>query len=282
MEKYDIKNEPTILSKALLDLFLQHDNPDELIALYVFYYYTAKWQGTNYPKAVNNYAMKGLRWGETRLLKNKKILLRLGLIENKRTVDNYGRVLGHYVKVNFVFSNHDIIALQKSRTSIAQTLDFEGSNTIEEYNKEKELNYIVRPTRGRTNNAVKRTRTNFGSDGNDEKFQSFAERIFDIVRKKKNIIINSSKLKQSVDPIRKLFKLDLAGTDKEKFSQMRKALEYLEENMYKDQYCPVVESGAAFREKFQKVLNAIERNKQPKIVKGRVMVKNDDYFKDLM
>ena len=63
MKQNFIEHNIIILSKQTLDLFLKQDNPADLIALYCFYYYTAKWQGTNQPKATTDYAAKGLKWG---------------------------------------------------------------------------------------------------------------------------------------------------------------------------------------------------------------------------
>ena len=47
MEQNFIENELVILSKQTLDLFLSQENCSDLISVYTFYYYTAKWQKTN-------------------------------------------------------------------------------------------------------------------------------------------------------------------------------------------------------------------------------------------
>jgi len=104
---YDTDLEPIILSKPLLDQLLQQEygSPADLIALYAFYYYTAKWQRTNQPKATTGYAAKGLQWGEDRVRRTKKILKHLGLITDittKRKSD--GQVTGHYIKINFIWT----------------------------------------------------------------------------------------------------------------------------------------------------------------------------------
>ena len=62
-----------MLSKQTLDLFLKQKNLADLIGLYCFYYYTAKWQQTNQPKATTGYAAKGLKWGIQKIQKHKKI-----------------------------------------------------------------------------------------------------------------------------------------------------------------------------------------------------------------
>ena len=64
---YDKNQEPIVISKATSDIFLKEKNPSELMALYWFYYYTAKWQGTNNAKATTFYAAKGLKWGEDKI-----------------------------------------------------------------------------------------------------------------------------------------------------------------------------------------------------------------------
>jgi len=106
---YNKNEEPIVISKILSDKLLKEKNPSDLMALYWFYYYTAKWQSTNQPKASVNYVAKGLRWGEQKVRKNKKILNSLGLIEDLRDVDkNTGQTKSWYIKVNFIWSekNH--------------------------------------------------------------------------------------------------------------------------------------------------------------------------------
>lgn len=100
---YDIEDEPMIISKAVMDVILKEDNPGNIIALYVFYYYTAKWQNTNTIRATNNYAAKGLKWGEEKVLKNKGILKKLGLVEGVCDKDiKSKKIIAHYVKINFI------------------------------------------------------------------------------------------------------------------------------------------------------------------------------------
>lgn len=45
-----IENNLVTLSKRTFDIFLKQENAADLIALYTFYYYTAKWQDSNQPK----------------------------------------------------------------------------------------------------------------------------------------------------------------------------------------------------------------------------------------
>lgn len=101
---YDRAEEPIIISKGLSDKLLKQDNPGELMALYWFYYYTAKWQETNQPKATIKYVAQGLKTGEKKIRENKKKLIDLGLIEEIRKIDpDTKKTKGWYIKVNFIW-----------------------------------------------------------------------------------------------------------------------------------------------------------------------------------
>lgn len=100
-----IENQLVILTKQTLDIFLKQDNPGDLIALYTFYYYTAKWQETNQPKCTTSYVANGLHWSENKVRKAKKQLIEFGLIEDVQARDNSNKIIGHYVKMNYIFRN---------------------------------------------------------------------------------------------------------------------------------------------------------------------------------
>ncbi len=113
MEQNFIENELVILTKQTLDIFLRQKNPSELISLYTFYYYTAKWQHTNSPKCTTEYVAKGLHWCKDKVIRVKKQLLEFGLIENMRYVDpKTKKVLGHYIKMNYIFKKETLNATQ--------------------------------------------------------------------------------------------------------------------------------------------------------------------------
>lgn len=111
--KYDNNHEPIVLSKPLLDKLLKGSNPSDLIALYCFYYYTAKWQKTNQPKATDSYCMKGLQWGESRFRTAKKQLLDLQLIKQIQVINESNKIIGWYVHVNFIWKRSNVF--QNSR-----------------------------------------------------------------------------------------------------------------------------------------------------------------------
>lgn len=99
---YNIEEEPLTLSKPLMDLLLYQNRYTDLLALYTFYYYTAKWQGTNQPYATTAYVAHGIGWGVDKVITIKKMLVELKLIENVIRKDGNGRILGHFIKLNLL------------------------------------------------------------------------------------------------------------------------------------------------------------------------------------
>ena len=107
--KYDYQDEPIVISKATTDRLLKEKKPVDLMALYWFYYQTAKWQGTNQPKASNAYAAKGLCLSEARIKQAAKKLIQLGLIARVKSIDSQTkRVTGHYIKVQFMWKSQGV------------------------------------------------------------------------------------------------------------------------------------------------------------------------------
>ena len=108
MEQNFIENELVILSKQTLDLFLSQENCSDLISVYTFYYYTAKWQKTNQPKATDRYVMKALHMGQKTLNKAQKFLIDNGIIEKITTRNKKGEINGWYIKLNYIWKNETI------------------------------------------------------------------------------------------------------------------------------------------------------------------------------
>ena len=103
-EKYDRNEEPVVISKHTLDVLLKQDKPGDLIALYTFYYYTAKWQRTNQTRCTTGYVAKGLGWTEERVRSRKKILVGLGLIQDVVARNEINKITGHYVRIKFIWT----------------------------------------------------------------------------------------------------------------------------------------------------------------------------------
>lgn len=103
-----IENNLIILTKQTLDYFLKQENPADLIALYSFYYYTAKWQKTNLPKCTTGYVSKGLKWAEAKVRKAKKVLIASGLIQDFQRKDKNNKIEGHYIKMNYILKQSTV------------------------------------------------------------------------------------------------------------------------------------------------------------------------------
>ncbi len=140
MVDFDINEEPVVISKATIDILLQQDKfSSDAIALYVFYYYTAKWQKTNCPRCTTGYVGKALSWGGDKIQRAKKILLTNGLIEDVVAKDDNNKIIGHYIKVNFIWKRGTV---EQSPTHpvfpthpISQALENKVTNALSTNNK---------------------------------------------------------------------------------------------------------------------------------------------------
>ena len=99
----DIADDLLILNKITIDRLFQLDNCADCIALYVFYYKTAKWQKTDTVKANDQYVKKSLKWGISKIKKTKQTLKEHGLIDIvQRRKD--GKIEGWFIKVSYLVS----------------------------------------------------------------------------------------------------------------------------------------------------------------------------------
>lgn len=130
---YTVEEEPIVLSKHLLDIFLLQDDPANLLSLYCFYYYTAKWQQTNKPHATNEYVAKGLKWGIDKVKKYRGQLLDLNLIESITQKDKTNnKIIGHFIKINFVWKK---VNVDKISTGVISPLVAESTTNALSANK---------------------------------------------------------------------------------------------------------------------------------------------------
>lgn len=104
MEQRFIEDNLLVFSKQTADLFFKQNKPESVLALYFFYYYTAKWQKTNQPKATTRYAATGLHWGLDKTKQYKKLLIKLGLIEDVVERDpKTKKIKGWYIRVHYIW-----------------------------------------------------------------------------------------------------------------------------------------------------------------------------------
>jgi len=132
---YTTQEEPIILSKPLLDLLLKDKKPPEVISLYCFYYYTAKWQKTNQPKASTNYVANGLRWSNDKVREVKQRLRRLRLIKDIQIRNKKGQITAHYIKINFLWSHDKVHHQDFPEHGQFQTMEIKRGNALSTNNK---------------------------------------------------------------------------------------------------------------------------------------------------
>lgn len=139
----DIADNLLILNKTTIDALFKLNSCSDCIALYVFYYKTAKWQKTNVIKATDNYVESSMNWSHNRLLKIKTILKEKGLIDIiQRRKD--GKIQGWYVQVNYLVSDRTLdeitIKVDESKKLNSQQVEI-STSCNQETNAYKE--YII-------------------------------------------------------------------------------------------------------------------------------------------
>lgn len=134
----DISENLLIFNKATIDKLFQSENPADVVSLYIFYYYTAKWQHTNQPKCTTHYTANALKWGEAKTRKVKKQLSELGLIEDVKSRDENGEISGHFIKVNYILKQStlsNIHTLKNPQGGEIHSVAESEANALKEYIK---------------------------------------------------------------------------------------------------------------------------------------------------
>ena len=158
----DIADDLLILNKITIDRLFQLENCADCIALYVFYYKTAKWQKTDTVKANDQYVKKSLKWGISKIQKTKQTLKEHGLIDIvQRRKD--GKIEGWFIKVSYLVSERkaDEIKINVQESNNTQneqvencTSGNEETNALKEKIKclEKEIEVLKNNNIGKNNN----------------------------------------------------------------------------------------------------------------------------------
>ena len=157
----DIADELFILNIHTIETLFNLKNYEACIALYSFYYKTAKWQKTNIIKANDIYISKCLKWGKSKITETKKTLKENGLIDIVQRRKN-GKVDGWYIQVKYIVSSRNIedvkvIVDNNTNNPQEQELDFTTScnqdtnalikqiNALKEENKILKQNQNIKP-----------------------------------------------------------------------------------------------------------------------------------------
>lgn len=162
----DIADDLLILNKITIDRLFQLDNCADCIALYIFYYKTAKWQKTDTVKANDQYVKKSLKWGISKIQKTKQTLKEHGLIDIvQRRKD--GKIEGWFIKVSYLVSERkaDEIKIKVQESNNTQNEHVENStcgneetNALKENIKclKKEIEMLKNNNIGGNNNTPKK------------------------------------------------------------------------------------------------------------------------------
>jgi len=256
---YNKNEEPIILSKHLMDILLKEQNFSELLALYSFYYYTAKWQDTTQPRATLSYVQKGMHWGKDKIQITKKRLHELGLIHNIITRNSTGKINGNFIKINILWSkNQEPENTASGKTTGSRVLPLAVNSGDKCLKPNRNINAL------NPNNLSVPTQKISLKEKNEEYFP-LAEKLSTIIQTKKKVNISQTKINAWANDVRMMVE-----TDGIEYVRIRKALKWYATNIG-GKYIPVIESGGSLREKFLKLENAIEReNDSSYVTKKRI------------
>lgn len=130
IELLDIAEDLLIINKATVERLFQEKDMNPLV-LYIFYYKTAKWQKHNPIKASDDYCKKCLHWGIDKIQNTKKKLKELNLIESIKRTDDKGKIIGWYIKINYLI---DESRIPETTIPISPQLASQETNTINNNN----------------------------------------------------------------------------------------------------------------------------------------------------
>lgn len=140
IELMDIADDLLIINKKTIDTLMKLDNCADCIALYVFYYKTAKWQKTNQIKANDEYVKKSLKWGRDKIMRTKATLKEHGLIDVIQERKD-GKISGWYIKLSYIVNKrkiedcHAIVNKSQNQQVENPTSTEQDVNALREYIK---------------------------------------------------------------------------------------------------------------------------------------------------
>lgn len=125
----DIADELLIVDKRTIEHLFSLNEPADCVALYMFFYKTAKWQGNRSIKANDVYIRKCLGWGAKRVTNAKQRLEDAGMIKKVARRKN-GKIVGHFIEVAYLLHHNTRKPLVDETTC-----GFGETNTNKEYIK---------------------------------------------------------------------------------------------------------------------------------------------------
>jgi hypothetical protein len=131
-----IKNEleKEIVIVTTLSLIRLFDLNPDAVTLYIFYCKNAKLQDTSSVYATDTFCMKGLKWGDKKLYKIKKILIDNGFITQDIRRNDEGKIEGYFIKIHYLIHNPTSTLESQSHQKPVQVkagTGERGANTID-------------------------------------------------------------------------------------------------------------------------------------------------------
>jgi len=122
----DLSDELFVLNKNTINTLFSLDKPEECIALYMFYYKTAKWQKTDTIRANDEYLRKTLKWGKNKIIRAKQTLKEHGLIEIiQKRKDK--KIDGWFVKIHYIISENNNPTIQVVEQEVSKATSTESN-----------------------------------------------------------------------------------------------------------------------------------------------------------
>ena len=232
MKTIDYKKHPPVINitKTTIDVLLKQDKPDQLIALYIFYCYTACWQQTLQVRATTTYAAEGLKWSTKKVQRVKKILVELNLVEDMQSRKK-GQFGERYVRVFYTVQDKTSCTT-KTTPKCLET----GSNKCLDTNSRT-------PKRGGDSKSV------------IKKFDRIAAtKLYHIITTHKNITLNTTTWPNIFRQLRVINKVSK--------ERIKKVLIWYGHHI-NNEYVPVAHCAKTFRSKFTRLEDAmIKWNKE--------------------
>lgn len=102
--QYEDINQIVSTTHHTVNKLLQYQNWPNALALYFRYIQQRKMQENSTTYSTDKFMMKAMWWGKERFTSAKKVLIKENLIEAVKRRDKQGKIISHYVKVNFITS----------------------------------------------------------------------------------------------------------------------------------------------------------------------------------
>lgn len=141
----DIADNLLVMNRMTIDTLFKLENCADCIALYVFYYKTAKWQKTNMIWCTDEYVKKALKWGIDKIRRTKQTLKESGLINIVQRREN-GKISGWFIEVCYLVTEKKMANVKikvDDRDSASTSKNTQNQQIAEPTNGSQETNALI-------------------------------------------------------------------------------------------------------------------------------------------